>query len=88
MNYAELHLEMKSLLADEPDWIARTANFSACLFHRMSDLNWAGFYFLQGETLVVGPFQGKPACFRIAIGKGVCGTAAQTKQTIIVPNRQ
>ena len=83
-HYAELVAQARALLADETDWIANAANFSAFVFHSLSDLNWAGFYFHDGRELVVGPFQGKPACVRIALGKGVCGTAAQTRQMQVV----
>ena len=86
MNYPELYEEMQSLLGDEPDFIARAVNFAALLYLRIPDLNWCGFYFLRDDTLVVGPFQGKPACFRIPIAKGVCGTAVARRETIIVPN--
>ena len=71
---------------DEPDPIANAANLSALLFNSLAQVNWAGFYFLRGETLVVGPFQGKPACVRIALGRGVCGAAAQRRATIVVPD--
>ncbi|HEX7931943.1 MAG TPA: GAF domain-containing protein [Paraburkholderia sp.] len=83
-HYEELVAQARALLADETDWIANAANFSSFVFHSLSDLNWAGFYFHDGHELVVGPFQGKPACVRIALGKGVCGTAAQTRQTQVV----
>ena len=86
MNYTELYDELQVLLGDEPDFIARAANFSAFVFQKLPNLNWAGFYFLQDETLVVGPFQGKPACFRIPITKGVCGEAVRQRETIIVPD--
>ncbi|MGO4302529.1 GAF domain-containing protein [Cupriavidus sp. RAF12] len=85
-HYAELVTQARALLADERDRIANAANFSALLYHSLSDLNWAGFYFYDGTELVVGPFQGKPACVRIPIGKGVCGTAAQTRETQVVPD--
>lgn len=68
------------------DRIANAANFSALLYHALPDVNWVGFYFFDGRELVVGPFQGKPACVRIAIGRGVCGTAAQTRSTQLVPD--
>ena len=68
----------------EQDPIANAANTSALLFNTLSGLNWAGFYILRGDTLVLGPFQGKPACVRIPLGKGVCGTAAQKQQTLVV----
>lgn len=79
--YASLAEQAGYLLADEPDRIANAANFSALLYHALPEVNWAGFYFFDGTELVVGPFQGKPACVRIAIGRGVCGTAAQTRAT-------
>ncbi|NLI26654.1 MAG: GAF domain-containing protein [Acetobacter sp.] len=76
----------QALVNDEQDFIARTANLSALLYEAMRDVNWAGFYFLKGEELVLGPFQGRIACTRIPLGKGVCGTAAQRAETIIVPD--
>lgn len=82
--YAELVEQARGLLADETDRIANAANFSALVYHALPDLNWAGFYFFDGTELVVGPFQGKPACVRIALGRGVCGTAAQTRTTQLV----
>ncbi|GGA12538.1 GAF domain-containing protein [Dyella caseinilytica] len=82
--YADLILQAEGMLAGEPDLIANAANFSALVFHSLPDLNWAGFYLYDGTELVVGPFQGKPACIRIALGKGVCGTAAQTRETQVV----
>jgi L-methionine (R)-S-oxide reductase len=66
--------------------VANAANTAALIFDALPDLNWAGFYFLRADELVVGPFQGKPACVRIALGKGVCGTAAVERKTIIVPD--
>ena len=82
--YAELVGQARSLLSDESDRIANAANFSALVYHSLTDLNWAGFYLFDGTELVVGPFQGKPACVRIALGRGVCGTAAQTRETQVV----
>lgn len=83
--YAELAAQLGALLGGETDPIANAANMAALLFHTMPDLNWAGFYFLQSETeLVLGPFQGKPACVRIAVGRGVCGTAVERGATILV----
>ena len=82
--YRELVRELSALIAGEPDVIANLANASALLYHSLPDLNWAGFYLLKQGELVVGPFQGKPACVRIAIGKGVCGTAAERRATVIV----
>lgn len=85
-DYARLASELTGLLAGETDLIANAANTSALLFDTLPDINWAGFYFLQTGELVVGPFQGKPACVRIAMGKGVCGTAAQQRKTLVVPD--
>lgn len=79
--YAELAEQARGLLAGERDRIANAANLSALVFHALPDLNWVGFYFNDGNELVVGPFQGHPACVRIAMGRGVCGTAAATRQT-------
>ena len=84
--YASLVVQLLSLLKGEHDFIANAANFSALLFNSVPNVNWAGFYFLQGEELVLGPFQGNPACVRIPMGKGVCGVAAKQCETIIVPN--
>ncbi|KRF01964.1 diguanylate cyclase [Frateuria sp. Soil773] len=83
-HYADLLEQARGLLAGERDLIANAANFGALLFHSLPDLNWAGFYLYDGSELVVGPFQGKPACIRIALGRGVCGTAAQTRRTQLV----
>lgn len=82
--YKELAQQLEGLLAGERDAIANAANMSALIFTSLPDLNWAGFYFLRGDTLVLGPFQGKPACVRIAVGKGVCGTAAAERRTLRV----
>ena len=82
--YQELAAQARALIGGEPSRIANAANFSALVFNALPDLNWAGFYFFDGNELVVGPFQGKPACVRIALGKGVCGTAAQTRLTQVV----
>ena len=79
--YAQLHLQAQALMHGEPDRIANAANLAALVYHALPDLNWVGFYFFDGKELVVGPFQGHPACVRIALGRGVCGTAAQTRQT-------
>lgn len=84
--YAGLQSQLRSLLAGERDFIANAANFSSLLYHTLPDLNWSGFYLLKDGELVLGPFQGKPACVRIAPGKGVCGTAAARRETIIVDN--
>ena len=82
--YAELAQQAQGLLAGERDFIANAANLSALIFTSLPDLNWAGFYFLKGDALVLGPFQGKPACVRIAMGRGVCGAAAQQRTTLRV----
>lgn len=83
--YDELTQQLEGLLGGERDAIANAANTAALLFTTLPDLNWAGFYFLRSpDELVLGPFQGKPACVRIAIGKGVCGTAAARRETVVV----
>ena len=82
--YRELVAQARALMADERDRIANAANFAALVYHALPQLNWCGFYFYDGCELVVGPFQGKPACVRIALGEGVCGTAATTRQTQLV----
>ena len=83
--YRELCDQLRGLLDGEHDAIANAANTSALIFQTMPDINWAGFYFLQSpDELVVGPFQGKPACVRISVGKGVCGTAVAQSRTILV----
>lgn len=79
--YAELAGQARGLLSGERDRIANAANLSSLVFHALPQLNWVGFYFFDGKELVVGPFQGHPACVRIALGKGVCGTAAVSGQT-------
>lgn len=84
--YAELEKQLRALLHGERDFIANCANTSALLWHALPDLNWAGVYRLVDGTLVLGPFQGKPACVRIPLGKGVCGTAAATRKTVLVPD--
>ncbi len=82
--YAELVGQARALLGDERDRIANAANLSALVFDALPGLNWCGFYFFDGVELVVGPFQGKPACVRIALGRGVCGTAAVARVTQVV----
>jgi GAF domain-containing protein len=84
--YDQLASQLSSLLAGERDLIANAANFSSLIFHSLPDLNWAGFYFAKDGDLVLGPFQGQPACVRIRVGQGVCGAAAATRATTIVPN--
>jgi L-methionine (R)-S-oxide reductase len=82
--YRELAEQLTALIGGEPDPVANAANTAALIYHGLPDLNWAGFYFLRGEQLVLGPFQGKPACVRIALGSGVCGTAAARGEAILV----
>ena len=84
--YSELHIQARSLLQGERDRTANAANLASLVFHALPDLNWAGFYWMKGHELVLGPFQGKPACVRIPLGQGVCGTAARDKRTIVVPD--
>lgn len=82
--YRTLNQQAQALLEGEPDRIATLANLSALLNQELADINWVGFYLLQGETLVLGPFQGKPACVRIPVGRGVCGTAVSEGKTQLV----
>lgn len=82
--YRDLVAELDALLSGESDWIANLANASAAIFDRLPDLNWAGFYLLRGDVLVLGPFQGKVACTRIEVGKGVCGTAVSRRSSVRV----
>jgi L-methionine (R)-S-oxide reductase len=84
--YRELQQQLAALFAGERNGLANAANMSALLYEALPNLNWAGFYFLQAGELVLGPFQGKVACVRIALGRGVCGTAAERRETIIVPD--
>ena len=79
--YAQLVAQARALIQGEPDRVANAANLAALVYHALPDLNWVGFYFYDGAELVVGPFQGLPACVRIALDKGVCGAAARTRQT-------
>ncbi|WP_037284915.1 GAF domain-containing protein [Saccharibacillus sacchari] len=83
-NYATALSQLKALIDGEPDRIANLANASALLAQCLPDTNWSGFYLYDGKELVLGPFQGLPACIRIPMGKGVCGTAAQTRETQLV----
>ena len=85
-SYANLVAQLRSLLKDEYDFIANIANFSSLVYNALPDVNWAGFYLLQDHELVLGPFQGKPACVRIPVGKGVCGFAVKQCETVIVPD--
>jgi len=84
--YDQLAAQARSLLDGERDFIANAANFTSLLYHSLPDVNWVGFYLFKDDQLVLGPFQGQPACVRIALGKGVCGTAAEQRQTIMVDN--
>ena len=85
-DYRELEARMTALIAGEPDLLANAANFVALMYQALSDVNWLGIYVLRGEELVLGPFQGLPACVRIALGKGVCGAAASSRRTLRVPD--
>ncbi len=84
--YTKLLRELRSLLDGERDPVANAANTAALLYQHLDAVNWVGFYFAQGDQLVLGPFQGKPACVRIAQGKGVCGSAAAQRKTLVVPD--
>ncbi|HWB49586.1 MAG TPA: GAF domain-containing protein [Stellaceae bacterium] len=84
--YRDLVAQLAALVAGEPDRIANAANMAALLYHGLPDLNWAGFYFTRDDALVLGPFQGQPACVRIAWGSGVCGAAAMRRETVLVPD--
>lgn len=85
-DYKLLNQQLKCLIEDVPHFIANLANASALLYNTLEDLNWAGFYLMEYGKLVLGPFQGKPACIEIAVGKGVCGTAVQMRKTVLVKN--
>ncbi|ASS67395.1 MULTISPECIES: GAF domain-containing protein [unclassified Paenibacillus] len=84
--YGTVIRQLEALIEDEPNAIANLANASALLAQFLTDINWAGFYLLDGQGLVLGPFQGLPACVRIPVGRGVCGTAAERKETMLVPD--
>lgn len=85
-NYGEINKKLRALIDGAPHRVANLANASALIFDELSGLNWAGFYLIEGEKLVLGPFQGKPACIEIPIGRGVCGSAVAEKKTLVVPN--
>ncbi len=85
-DYAALQTQLRALIRDVPHRTANLANAAALLFHSLPELNWAGFYLAEGRTLVLGPFQGKPACIEIPFGRGVCGTAAEEGSTVLVPD--
>jgi GAF domain-containing protein len=84
--YREVNAQLAGLFSGERNGLANAANMCALLYQMLSDVNWVGFYFLQGGELVLGPFQGKVACVRIAMGRGVCGTAAERREILIVPD--
>src|SRR5947199_9023947 len=84
--YDELARQLTALIEGERDLIANSANMAALIYHGLPDLNWAGFYFARQGELVLGPFQGKPACIRIPWGQGVCGNAAARAAAIVVPD--
>jgi GAF domain-containing protein len=86
--YDELAQELEGLLAGETDAVANAANAAAAIYYALPELNWVGFYFLRGAELVLGPFQGRPACVRIPVGKGVCGLAAAERRSVLVPDVQ
>ena len=85
-DYNTLNAQLDALTRDTGLKIANLANAAALLYHTLPELNWAGFYMLEGDTLVLGPFQGKTACIRIPMGNGVCGTAAKKNETVVVPD--
>lgn len=84
--YNYLNMKLTALICEEPDWLADLSNASAVLWLLLDDINWAGFYLYKNDELILGPFQGKPACTHIKIGKGVCGTAADKGETQLVKN--
>lgn len=84
MNYTEMNKQLRAMIEGVPHFIANLANASALLYNTLENINWAGFYLMEGGQLVLGPFQGKPACIEIPVGKGVCGTAVQQERTILV----
>ena len=84
--YKYMNIKLTGLVGSEEDWLANLSNASALLWLLLDDINWAGFYLYKNDKLVLGPFQGKPACVNIELGKGVCGTAAETRTTQLVKN--
>lgn len=88
VDYEELRRQLAALIGDERDALANTANFVGLLYGALPDINWLGVYVLRGDELVLGPFQGKPACIRLSVGRGVCGTAARAMQSLRVPDVQ
>lgn len=85
-SYEELISSLTSLLSGESDSIALLSQFTAFVYHQLPELSWVGIYLLKDNQLVLGPFQGKPACYRIPLGKGVCGTSAKEQRTLVVDN--
>ena len=85
-DYTTLNVQLRWLTKNVPHRIANLANAAALLYHTLPNLNWSGFYMLEGEKLILGPFQGKTACIEIPLGKGVCGTAAVKNETLCVPD--
>ncbi len=85
-SYTTINAQITAMLAGERDWLANLANVSAALFQALPELNWAGFYLLKNGQLVLGPFQGRPACVRIGLDRGVCGAAATARRTVVVPD--
>ncbi|NLE39146.1 MAG: GAF domain-containing protein [Pirellulaceae bacterium] len=84
--YVHLDTQLRALLSGERDFTANASSCAALLYHSLPEVNWVGFYRLRGEELIVGPFQGRPACVRIALPRGVCGTAATRRESIVVEN--
>jgi L-methionine (R)-S-oxide reductase len=84
--YGEIGVQLAGLFSNERSGLANAANMCALLYQSLPDVNWVGYYFMQGQELVLGPFQGKVACVRIALGRGVCGTAAERREILVVPN--
>lgn len=84
--YSALDAQLRALIGDETDAVANMSNCAALLYHSLEDVNWVGFYLLKAGELVLGPFQGRPACIRIAMGRGVCGTAAARRETMRIAN--
>ena len=85
-DYSSLNASLRSLVSGVPHRTANLANAAALLWQELDSINWAGFYLLEDDLLILGPFQGKPACIEIPLGKGVCGTAAEKNETVVVPN--
>ena len=84
--YRMLNKQLDHLLEGEPDWLANLANAASLLYMQLEHINWSGFYLWREEQLILGPFMGKPACVRIPLGRGVCGTTAEKRETVVVPD--